>query len=231
MVVDSKDPKKVLEETRFYRLRKGFIIPAQFGATAVNTVSVTAKLPTGDVTTVTRNETIEQFVKDGAPPSPSIEDAIKKFFRGSQYKIDMERNVIVATGTREQLAVLEKIIEEFDRPVQQVLIEARFITISQAAFMQLGASWETGRNPLTSASPVPTDFTGLATTQAGLGLQTTFTNVLNRYDLSVTLKALEQGGESQTLSAPRLTWSTISPRILRTARSNITTRNIPSNNR
>jgi type IV pilus assembly protein PilQ len=203
-VVDSKDPKRILEETRFYHLRKGFIIPAQFGATAVNSVSVTQKLPTGDVTTVTKNETIQQFVQDGALPSPSIDDAIKKFFHGSMYKIDMERNLIVATGTREQLALLEKIIEEFDRPVQQVLIEARFITVAQAAFMQLGASWQTGANPLTAA-PVPTDFTGLATTTPGLGLQTSFTNVLNRYDLSVTLKALEQGGESQTLSAPRLT--------------------------
>jgi type IV pilus assembly protein PilQ len=202
-IVDSKDPKRVLEETRFYRLRKGFIIQAQFGPTEVNQVAVTTKLPTGDVITVTDNRKIQQFVQDGALPSPSIEDAIKKFFRGT-YKMDMERNGILATGTREQLAVLEKIIEEFDRPIQQVLIEARFITISQAAFMQLGASWETGRSPL-AGSPIPTDFTGLATTQAGLGLQTTFTNVLNRYDLSVTLKALEQGGESQTLSAPRLT--------------------------
>ncbi|MBI3851094.1 MAG: type II secretion system protein GspD [Verrucomicrobia bacterium] len=219
-VVDSKDPKRVLEETRVYHLRKGFILPAQFGPTEINRVSETKVLPTGNITTVTENQKIEQFVKDGASTSPSIEEAIKKFFIGTststnagtnvitgagpKFQIDRERNVIMAWGTREQLEILDRIIEEFDRPIQQVLIEARFITISQAAFMQLGANWETGRNRLT-AVPAPTDFTGLATTQTGLGLQTTFTNVLNRYDLSVTLKALEQGGESQTLSAPRLT--------------------------
>ena len=31
-VVDAKDPKKLMEETRFYRLRKGFVLPAEFGS-------------------------------------------------------------------------------------------------------------------------------------------------------------------------------------------------------
>jgi len=203
-IVDSKDPKRLLEETRFYRLRKGFITPAQFDGTDVNRTTVVQKLPTGMVTNVTETQTFEKFVKDGAPASPSIEQAILKFFQGSKYMIDFERNLIVALGTHEQLAVMDKIIEEFDRPIQQVLIEARFITVSQAAFMELGAQWETGRNPLT-VGRAATDFTGLASSGVGLGLQTSFTNILGRKDLSVTLKALEQGGESQTLSAPRLT--------------------------
>jgi type II secretory pathway component GspD/PulD (secretin) len=39
----------------------------------------------------------------------------------------------------------------------------------------------------------------------GVGLQNTFTNILGRYDLTATISAMEQSGESQTLSAPRLT--------------------------
>jgi type II secretory pathway component GspD/PulD (secretin) len=53
------------------------------------------------------------------------------------------------------------------------------------------------------------DFTGLIppslTAGVGLGLQESFTNVLGRSTLSATISALEQNGESQTLSAPRLT--------------------------
>ena len=56
--------------------------------------------------------------------------------------IDYERNLVVARGTPEQLDVMEKIIKEFDRPIQQVLIEARFVTISKPAFMQLGVLWQ-----------------------------------------------------------------------------------------
>ena len=135
------------------------------------------------------------------------EKAIKELFAGSKYIIDYERNLVVAKGTPEQLLVMERIIEEFDRPIQQVLIEARFVTISKPAFLQLGALWETGRQA--QAARVPQDFTGLVSTEnianLGIGVQETFTNILNRETLSLTISALEQSGESQTLSSPRLT--------------------------
>ena len=203
-IVDAKDPKKIMEQTRFYRLRKGFILPAQFGPTEV-TRTVTA-VP--NVTTTTENQKLERFVNDGSSTNPAIANAFKEFFKGSQYMIDYERNLIIATGTPEQLEVAERLIKEFDRPIQQVLIEARFITVTEAAFMQLGVSWETGRGALNNAR-TPTDFTGLGQNAAvGLGFQksfTAFTNVFEQGELTATLTALEQSGESQTLSAPRLT--------------------------
>jgi type IV pilus assembly protein PilQ len=203
-IVDAKDPQKVQEETRFYRLRKGFVLPAAYGASEVT--SVTRHLP-NNVREVTDTQKIDKFVNDGTPDTPAIERAIQELFSGSKYLIDYERNLIVARGTLEQLEVLERIIEEFDKPIQQVLIEARFITVSQPAFLQLGVLWETGRQ--FAAVRSPTDLTGLIpaslTPAVGLGLQETFTNVLGRANLTATLSALEQSGESQTLSAPRLT--------------------------
>jgi type IV pilus assembly protein PilQ len=209
-VVDAKDPKKLMEETRFYRLRKGFVLPAQFGSPEVNRTTTTAN----NVVTVAENQKFTKFVNDEAPTSPALEKAIKELFTGSKYLIDYERNLVVATGTPEQLNVLERIITEFDRPVQQVLIEARFVTISKPAFLQLGVLWETGRQPDTSR--IPQDLTGLINSQnmpttlagnpnVGIGIQETFTNILGAHDLSMTISALEQTGESQTLSAPRLT--------------------------
>ena len=198
-IVDAKDAKKSgFEETRFYRLRRGFIMPAQFGPAEVNETRVKDK----DRETVTSNRKMEDFVRDGAPSAPSIDEAIRQFFGGSKYLIDYERNIIVATGTRAQLRTLEEIIKEFDRPVQQVLIEARFITITESAFQQLGVNWETGR--ATNAPRSAVDYTGLGT-NVGLGLQKTFTDVLGDDALTATLNAIEQSGEAQTLSAPRLT--------------------------
>ena len=138
--------------------------------------------------------------------------------RLSKWLIDYERNLVVAKGTPEQLDVIEKIIQEFDRPIQQVLIEARFVTISKPAFLQLGVLWETGR-PVPSSTTgtngvavplrTPQDFTGLVPPDQigtlGIGIQNTFTRVFGANDLSATVSALEQSGESQTLSAPRLT--------------------------
>jgi type II secretory pathway component GspD/PulD (secretin) len=154
------------------------------------------------VTTVTETQKFENFVRDGAPRQPSIESAIRNFFTGD-YQIDYERNLIVARGTPEQLRVMEKIIEEFDKPVQQVLIEARFITVTEATFLQLGVAWETGRDPLAKGRTAQ-DFTGLGE-NVGLGLEETWFGVLNRRSLSATLTAINQSGESETLSAPRIT--------------------------
>ncbi|HVU99880.1 MAG TPA: type II secretion system protein GspD, partial [Verrucomicrobiae bacterium] len=213
-VVDAKDPKKLMEETRFYRLRKGFVLPAEFGPDQVAKTTTTA----GAVTTVTENQQLKRFVNDEAPTEPSLERAIKELFTGSKYMIDYERNLVVARGTPEQLDVMENIIKEFDQPIQQVLIEARFVTISRPAFLQLGALWETRRD--VNATVLPQDFTGLVgdanfphavsssgavNPAVGIGISETFTNILGAADLSATISALEQSGESQTLSAPRLT--------------------------
>ena len=214
-VVDAKDPKRLMEETRFYRLRKGFVLPAEFGAPDSTRTTTTA----GPVVTVTEVQKFQKFVNDLAPTLPSIERAITNLFTGSKYIIDYERNLVVAKGTPEQLDVIEKIIKEFDRPIQQVLIEARFVTISKPAFMQLGVLWETGRKFQTGTNATQRaaqDFTGLVNSgnfpyldglspALGTGVQYAFTNVLGASELSATISALEQTGESHTLSAPRLT--------------------------
>jgi type IV pilus assembly protein PilQ len=127
--------------------------------------------------------------------------------------IDYERNLVVARGTPEQLDVMERLIKEFDQPIQQVLIEAKFVTLSKPAFMQLGVLWQTSGF---TSNGVPSDFTGLVNNQnfpslgsgvatVGRGISEVFTNILGAADLSATITALEQTGESQTLSAPRLT--------------------------
>lgn len=197
-VTDGSDATKLREETRFYRLKRGFVMPAQFGATQVTQVTTTKD----KVATTTETAKRDLFVADGAPLLPSLDYAIKEFFSG-KYMIDYERNLVVASGTHDQLRVLEDIIREFDTPLQQVLIEARFITVTKAAFLQLGVSWETGRDP-SAIRRDSADFTGFGT-NVGLGLEETFTNVFGRSNLTATLTALEQSGESQTLSSPRIT--------------------------
>ncbi|MFN0066915.1 MAG: type II secretion system protein GspD [Limisphaerales bacterium] len=201
-IVDGADPKKLQEETRFYKLRHGFVIPAKFGASEI--VQTRAMNPQGQVTAVTETQKVNNFVNDNAPAAPSIEQAIKEFFKGSKYMIDYERNIIVAEGTPEQLLVMDRIVKEFDRPVQQVLIEARFITISEGAFLQLGVLWQAG-NTGTARGAGDLSGLGLETIGVGGGIQYIFTNVFGVSDLTATINALEQTGESQTLSAPRVT--------------------------
>lgn len=199
-IVDGKDPKKALEETRVYRLRKGFILPARFGPDEV----VQTRVVQNNVQTITEAQKLNAFVNDLAPQTIALERAITNFFTGSKYMIDYERNLVVARGTPEQLEVLETIIKEFDRGLQQVLIEARFVTVSAAAFQRLGVAWETGRTAFGTEQDTSTA-TALGILNPAFGISETFTNILNRRTLSATLSLLDQSGESQTLSAPRLT--------------------------
>ncbi len=203
-IVAGDDESATLQKVRFYQLTHGLIRQAGFGQESKKVTTTTQK----NKNTVTRVEETEydMFVQDGASQNPYITRALDEFFDGD-YLLDYERNLIMAKGTHEQLEVLERIIDHFDRPVQQVLIEARFVTVSKPAFLELGAIWETGRG-LLPAQRSPQDFTGLGSdigVTSSLGLQETFTNVLGRANLSATLKALEQSGESRTLSAPRIT--------------------------
>jgi len=206
-VIDGKASKELIEQTRFYRLRHGFMMPAQFGPEEITQVTVK---PENGPTTITETAKYEMFVNDSIAQRPSIEDAIAKFFKGSDFMLDYERNLIVASGTPAQFEVLENIIKEFDRPIQQVLIEARFITISEAAFLDIGFRWASS-----IAGGASKDQTGLGQgalgSEEGLLTRITFKNVfkensiLSNADLSAALTALEQSGESQLLSAPRLT--------------------------
>ena len=206
-VIDGKASKELIEQTRFYRLRKGFIMPAQFGPE--ETTLVTVKPEKGPAT-ITETAKYEMFVNDSITKRPSIEDAITTFFKGPEHMIDYERNLIVATGTPAQFEVLERIIDEFDRPIQQVLIEARFITIAEASFLDLGFRWSSSND-----NGITTDRTGLGNgalgSQEGLLTKIKFQNlwstnsVLDKTDLTSALTALEQSGESQLISAPRLT--------------------------
>jgi type IV pilus assembly protein PilQ len=196
--------------------------------------TVGAPIPTNktttaaNATTVTEVQKFQKFVNDQAPDLPSIERAITNLFNGSKAFIDYEHNLIVARGTPEQLSVMENIIKEFDKPIQQVLIEARFVTVSKPTFMQLGVLWEADRQSQSVGvqnTSVPQDFTGLISGQnfpssinpnpiavisganpaVGIGIQHAFTSAFGVNNLSATISALEQSGESQTLSAPRLT--------------------------
>ncbi len=198
-IVDGKDPKKALEETRVYRLRKGFILPARFGPDEV----VQTRVIQNNVQTITEAQKLNAFVNDLAPQTIALERAITNFFTG-RYMIDYERNLVVARGTPEQLEVLDTLIREFDRGLQQVLIEARFVTISAAAFQRLGVAWETGRTAFGTEQDTSTA-TLLGILNPAFGISETFTNILNRATLTATLSLLDQSGESQTLSAPRLT--------------------------
>jgi type IV pilus assembly protein PilQ len=112
-------------ETQIYRLRQGFIPSLQ-------TTGGGGQGEGGG----------EGGGGGGGGADTELEDAIQTVTadgpEGSSYRVFRNRNILLVRNSRENLRLIEKLIEEFDKPPNQVLIEARFLTISQDDLRDVG---------------------------------------------------------------------------------------------
>jgi type IV pilus assembly protein PilQ len=115
-------------ETRIYELHTGFIPKGGGGAGLKQSAQNSFQEPDTE-----------------AQDDTELEDALQTFLGpegettdGRTYRIFRDRNVLVARNTRENLALLEELLDTLDRPPRQVLIEARFITIRDEDLYKLG---------------------------------------------------------------------------------------------
>lgn len=71
-----------------------------------------------------------------------LQDALETFFShgppGATFRIYKDRNLLVARNTPANLRQIERLLEKLDRRPAQVLLEARFITVSREDLLSLG---------------------------------------------------------------------------------------------
>jgi len=181
----------------FYRLRKGFVLPPCWAETRRVTTQYNPR--TSQITAITEKKKINRFVNDG---TPTCDDRA-----GDHQPVTASTDRLRAQPDRRPehpraTEVLEKIIQEFDKPIQQVLIEA----VSSPCPNRRSCSWACSGKP----APVcrgsnPTDFTGLIN-QQNLALVAWASRRPSQHpqqrDAEFTISALEQSGESQTSARP-----------------------------
>lgn len=167
---------------------------------------------------------------DGGQDALGIIEAVKRFVpavEGADILFNKRAHAILAKNTRENLALIEDIVEVLDVRPPQVLIEARFLTTSINDIFELGvdwyldSSWSTSRKNksrfrtrvvgstdadtgdvagLTAASLTQTAFDG------GMnGLNFTYQGLLTDPQFHAVLHALQTEGNTRTLSVPRVT--------------------------
>lgn len=163
-------------ETRFYRLRRGFVPAA------------------------------------GGEADDDLQNALDAFMtqspQGAAYRIFKNRNLLVVRDTRENQRHIEAFIRELDREPLQVLIEARFVTISHKGVRELGTTVQKLRNESSDDSIVKVfDASNNLFTQNAAAATTymSLTGILGSFEYDILVAALEETDETQTLSAPRLT--------------------------
>ena len=189
-----------LLETQIIRLRQGRIPKIPTGGGGVPGAT------TGEIGTIDSPEDTELDEALAAVLSDSPE--------GASYKIFRDRNILLIKDTRENIRLAEKVIKEFDKPPQQVAIEARFITISQDDLRDLGAEL-TQKNAVPYHNPsyhgalksvnMLTSLAALtAGSENGVGL-INFSGVLENRTFDILISAIDKKQSTVTLSVPRVT--------------------------
>ena len=197
----AKDTTGFKLETRVIPLKHGFV----------------PKVPQGiGVTGKTAFDTVAEVDND-------LEEALKDFFSktktGGSYKLFPNRNVLVLRDTRENLRILEHIVTRLDRPPLQVVIESKFISVSESDLFDLGVEI-TKRNGGKTGAQYPANNNG----ETDVNLSNFFTElgaiktqnpegvgalmisgILGNRSYDMLISALESKSSAVTLSAPRVT--------------------------
>jgi type II secretory pathway component GspD/PulD (secretin) len=142
--------------------------------------------------------------------------AIDKFVpkdSGGEIMFDRDSHVLIAKNSRDNLRLIEDLIEALDVIPPQVLIEARFISTGISDLRELGVNWNTtelefrtGHDTypqalLKGGNIIQTGKVATPTLDASLAYQ----GLLSTPMFNVIIQALEQSGKSETLSVPRVT--------------------------
>lgn len=203
-ITESAKPTGPLLETRIIRLRQGTIPtvpsggPGAPGAETGGVGSAENKIDNE------LDEALTAFMND----SPD----------GAAFKIFPDRNILVIKDTRENIRLAEQLVSEFDKPPYQVVIEARFITVSQDDLRDIGTeieqknfvdytNLENDHDHIEAVKAIKalTSF-GILTenSEKGVGLMN-FSGVIANRTLDIMISALDKKSSTVTLSVPKVT--------------------------
>ncbi len=140
--ITSTDPERAPPmETRVYRLRTGL----QFDGLSWGDLPEDQRRQRDSISSLTQMATVlpsrisymQQIIEQFVPSE-----------NGASLHVDFNTHTLFARNTPENLAIIEQIVDALDVNPPQILIEARFIEISQADLREIGIDWILG-SPLT----------------------------------------------------------------------------------
>ncbi len=153
-------------------------------------------------------------LKTGAIPSssadirPELDDALEAFLdtgpQGAAFRLYRDRNLLVVKNTRDNMRIIEQLIKELDEPIQQVLIEARYYTISQNDLKELGfnlSQLERTNNKQTGIGTFTNDLLRNFPTTGNA----TLAGIIGSMQYEVVIHALNEMRSAQAISSPRVT--------------------------
>lgn len=212
-------------ETRVYRLRKG-MLGSELGKTAqgVSLFKSPEERKGGS------NDLKPDDKKEGQEGKVGLLESIERFVpqpEGADFLFNDKVHALIVKNTRENLDLVEDLIQAMDVRPLQILIEARFVTTSVTDLRELGVEWlinnrgnakfdDGGLTALdpwyrghTAVTPARGDVVvgsvaGVAEDGTG-GANFAYQFLLGDTAFKAVLHALEKNGESRTVVVPRVT--------------------------
>jgi len=161
----------------------------------------------------------------GTNGSVAAEGGMKLLSDRGSILLDERSNTMIITDTRERLNNIKRLIAVIDKPMQQVLIEARIVEASDTFSRDLGVKWggsynDAGgkfTNTVNGASTLPQNVVDLgAAVGAGAGgaIGYSLGTLSNALNLNLELSAAEAAGDVKVVSSPRVFTSNLQPALI-----------------
>ena len=145
--------------------------------------------------------------------------------KGGRVQIDARTNGLIVTERQSRMGAIREVVERLDKPTLQVMIETRFVEVTNQDVSKIGVRWNSLDNLEISTDQLSHQFTdiegrqGMTTTEKDLLLQqsavrdlsslvrngdlTKMTNaVFNSSQIGFIFRALKQQGNSRLVSHP-----------------------------
>jgi type IV pilus assembly protein PilQ len=196
----------------------------QLGYASVNDVSTILK---GE--SVAQDSAAQSAAGGGADSSSQTggigaEGGLKLLSERGSILLDERSNTMIITDTRERLNNIRRLIKVIDKPMQQVLIEARIVEASDTFSRDLGVKW--GGTAINTHGPYTSTFQGRAlgtnvvdlgaTVGAGAGgaIGYTLGKLGGNLNLNLELSAAETEGKIKVVSSPRVFTSNLQEALI-----------------
>jgi len=156
-----------------------------------------------------------------------LEGKVKKILtKRGEATANPRTNELIVTDIRNKIEEAGQLINILDKEVNQILIEARIVTVDLGFSQSLGVSWGLARNP-TGTAPQPAAYgasgsnssvefdepssqyllavpTELGKDVAGIVTGMTWLGIMDNVNLDLTISALESINKAETLAAPKV---------------------------
>ncbi|MBN2374608.1 SPOR domain-containing protein [bacterium] len=118
--------------------------------------------------------------------------------------IDKRNNFIMVTDTRKNLDKIEKFIEETDRPLQQVMINAKIIEVILDKGYEMGVQWKWPMEGSSSSHTSSGSMGGSLPEFSGTGIEWKSWKVFGSMDVDIWLNAISTNHKTNLLSSPQI---------------------------